>query len=360
MISKQPLDINPYEPTTATSAYPDVISFEGEIREEDYRKLLPKNEMLLLVTLAFLLLSIVLPILVAAFFFAVAEGSSATILAFIVAIFCTLLAYAFCVRMASTRRRARGYLKKFPDLLGPVKGTFNSQGLMVEDNKKTHWFPWVQLFHLVATKEGVRVPLSEDPRRFLALSAGLFTSYRQSEMEQLRIQNSTSRTTFDQLAVDSAVVFQTEVGSESYFVGWSQQPVKWGVWATLLSGPVCFVSFVAFNRDLRQWDWYHYVVVVVFLVSSVGCIRNIVQLLRSRSRVTVMVWGWLTETELIYGSGTHVMKISIASLKSLGRDAEKIQFSLPSGQSLYVFKNLFQAPNHFQKVSESFDRFIVS
>ena len=53
----------------------------------------------------------------------------------------TSIAFAFCVRMASTWRRARGYLKKFLDMLGAVKGTFSSQGLMVEDHEKTHWFP---------------------------------------------------------------------------------------------------------------------------------------------------------------------------------------------------------------------------
>lgn len=359
--SNEPSETNPYEPTSEISVCPDIISFEGEIREEDYRKLLPRKEMILLVSLAFLLVAVVLPILVTAFFFAIADGSSAAMLAVSSsAILFTSIAFAFCIRMASTRRRARGYLKKFPDLLGTLKGTFSSQGLVVDDHEKTHWFPWVQLSQLVATKEGVRVPLSEDPRRFLALSAEFFTSYRQSDMQQMRFQNHAVKTTYEQLAADSAAVFQTEVGSESYFVGWSQQPVKWKVWGTLLIGPISFVGFILFHRDVRQWDWYHYMFVVFFLASSVGCIRSIVQLLRSRNLVTVMVWGWLTETNLIYGSGTHVMKIELTSMKYIGRDSEKIQFVLPSGQTMYVFRNLFRAPNHFDQVNISFDRFVKS
>lgn len=93
------------------------------------------------------------------------------------------------------------------------------------------------------------------------------------------------------------------------------------------------------------------------LFDYVRGIRNMVQLLRLH-RVTVIVRGWLTETNLIYGLGTHVMKIEISRLKQLGRDAEKIQFVLPSEQSLYVYRNLFHTPSHCDQVNASFDRFI--
>ena len=43
---------NPYAPTSQISVYPDSISFDGIINEENYRKLLPKRELLFFLTLA--------------------------------------------------------------------------------------------------------------------------------------------------------------------------------------------------------------------------------------------------------------------------------------------------------------------
>ena len=351
---------NPYAPTSEIRVHPDAISFEGIVSEENYRKLLPKKEIILFLTLAFLLIAVALPVLITASFFAIfVDGDAGMIVGSVGMTLLTSIALVFCIRMSSSRNRARAYLKKFPDLLGPLKGTFSSTGLLLEDEEKTHWFPWVLLSHLVVTEAGVRVPLGEDPRRFLALHVELFDGYQPSDMEQMRIRNRTAQTTYEQLAADSAAAFQSEVGSANYYSGWIQQPVTWSVWITLLLGPLIlgiYIVFLVFQSVQAQWSWVRLGLVVVLLLAVLPSAQGIVRLLRNRNRSTAMCWGWLSETELIYGSNFHVIRIPMASMKYIGRDAETLQFQLPSGASFYLFRAHFQETGHFEKIRALLER----
>ena len=345
---------NPYAPTSEIRVHPDAISFEGIVSEENYRKLLPKKEVVLFLTLAFLLIAVALPLLITASFFAIfVDGDAGMIVGSVGMTLLTSIALVFCIRMSSSRNRARAYLKKFPDLLGPLKGTFSSTGLLLEDEEKTHWFPWVLLSHLVVTEAGVRVPLGEDPRRFLALHVELFDGYQPSDMEQMRIRNRTAQTTYEQLAADSAAAFQSEVGSANYYSGWIQQPVTWSVWITLLLGPVIlgiYLVILVIQTVQGQWSWVRLGLVVVLLLAVLPSVRSIVRLLRNRNRSTTMCWGWLSETELIYGSNFHVIRIPMASMNYIGRDAETLQFQLPSEANFYLFRAHFQETSHFERI----------
>ena len=347
---------NPYAPTSEIRVHPDSIAFDGIITEEIYSKLLPRKEMVLFLTLALLLIAVALPVLIAASFFAIfVEGKVEMIVGCVGMTLFTMAALGFCIRMASTSTRARSYLKTFPDLLGAMKGTFSSKGLILDDGEKTHWFHWVQLSHLVVSEAGVRVPLGDDPRRFLALAAELFDGYQPSDMEQMRFRNKIAHINYDQLAAQSAAVFQTEVGLASFYSGWIQQPVKWSAWITLLLGPSSVCIFIVLQTVLGQWSRLEIGLFVFLSLFVLPSIRNMFQLLRNRNRTTVMCWGWLSERELIYGSGVHVMKILIASTKYIGRNAETLQFQLTSGTSLYFFRSLFRDTNHFDEISSSFD-----
>ncbi len=351
---------NPYAPTSEICVHPDSISFDGIVSEESYRKLLPKTQLFLFLILAFLLIAVALPLLITASLFAIfATGEAGMIVGSVGMTLVTSIALVFCIRMVSTRARARSYLKKFPDLLGPMKGTFSSTGLILEDEDKTHWFPWVLLSHLVVTKAGVRVPLGEDARRFLALDGEMFDGYQPRDMEQMRIQNKTAQTTYDQLAADCAAVFQCEVGSANYYSGWIQRPVTWNVWITLLLGPVSLGIYIVFTvfqgvQGLRSWG--HIGLMVVLLFAVLPSVRNLARLLRNRNHATARCWGWVSETELIYGSGVHVMSIQLASMKYVGREAETLQFHFANGASYYLFRSLFQETGHFDKLCASFKR----
>ncbi len=359
MIPSEPPELqNPYAPTSEFRVYPESISFNGVIIEEHYRKLLPKNEMRFFVTLAFLLFAIALPILITASVVSIfIGGQPGPIIGSLTVSLLLCAAMMFCIRMASTRIRAKSYLKKFPDLLGAMKGTFSSKGLILEDMEKSHWFPWVQLSRLVVTDGGVRVPLGDDPRRFLALADELFDGYRPSDMEQMLFRNKVAQTTYDQLAADSATVFQSEIGAVSYYSGWLNQPTKWTTWIAWLLSPASVCVFIVIQTLQAEWDWFWTILVILTVLGTLSSIRPLVQLVRNRGRTVVMYWGWLDETELIHGSGVHVMKIPISSMKYIGRDAEVLQFVLASGTSLYVFRSLFRDANYFDQISASFDRF---
>ncbi len=343
---------NPYAPTSELRVYPDSISFDGIITEEMYRKLLPKTEKFLFLTLAFLLSAIAMPMMIVCLFFAIfVERKVEMFIGSVCVILFLIAAHVLCIRMASTGTRARSYLKQFPDLLGEMRGNLNSNGLILFDLEKTHWFPWVQLSHLVVSEAGVRVPLSDDPRRFLALAAEMFDSYRPSNMEQMRFRNRMVQTNYDQLAAQSAAVFQTEVGSASYYSGWYQQPVKWDVWITCLLCTICVCIFIAFQLDWGQWGWFEIGFVLFVSLGVIQSIRNLVQLLRNRNRATVMCWGWLSEKEIIFGSGVHVMQTPIASIKYIRRKAETLEFQFDNGPNYCLFRSHFCDTDHFDKIS---------
>jgi hypothetical protein len=178
-------------------------------------------------------------------------------------------------------------------------------------------------------------------------------------MVQMRYRNRASQTNYDQLVASSAAVFQTEVGSESFYSGWIQQPVNLSVWINLLLGPAIlgiFIVFLVLQIVLGQWSWVQLGLAVVFSLSALPSIWNMVQLLRNRNHATVMCWGWLSETELIYGSGVHVTKIPITSMKYIGRNSETLQFQHANEASLFLFRNLFRDTSHFDKISASFER----
>ena len=348
---------NPYASTSEIRVAPESITFQGTITEEHFRSLLPKTELRLFVALALLLLAIVLPILIVALFFAIfVDGKPEEIIGAFCMTLLSIVAIVFCMLMLSTRRRARKYLTKFPDLLGAMKGTFSSHGLILEDNGKTHWFPWVQLSHLVVSKVGVRVPLGDDPRRFLALADDLFDAYRPSDMEQLRLRNRVGQSTYDQVAIESAAAFHTEIGAPSYYCGWFSMNTKWSTWVMWLVGPVGFVLYILYLLFQNEWDLVQISLVVLFVLGMLPSVRPLFQLFRNRGRSEVMCWGWLSDTDLIYGSGLHVMKIQIDSVKYIVRNTEFLQFVLGSGLSLHVFRSLFQDKGHFDKLHASLER----
>ena len=237
-----------------------------------------------------------------------------------------------------------------------MRGTFSSQGLILDENEKTHWFPWVQLSHLVVSKVGVRVPLGDDPRRFLALAADLFDSYRPSDMEQLHLRNRVGQTTYDQVAIESATAFHTEIGAPGYFCGWFNLRTKWSIWLSWLVGPVGFVLYILYLSFQNEWDMVQISLVVLFVLGMLPSVRPLFHLFRNRGRSAVMCWGWLSETDLIYGSGLHVMKIQLDAVKYIVRESAILKFVLGSGQSLHLFRSLFQDKGHFDKLNASLER----
>lgn len=347
---------NPYALSSAQHIYPESISFEGVVTEEFYRRLLPRGELVLFLTLAFLLIGIALPILIPAVVFAIfIQGEPAMIIGTVGMALFTLIGLWFCTRMASTRARASAYLRKFPDLLGEMKGNFSSNGLILSDSEKTHWFPWILLSHMIISDTGVRVPLGRDGRRFLALAAEMFDSYRPNDMQQLLIRNRSTHATYDQLVACSAVSFQTDVGSTSYFNGWFSQRAGWDTWVICFMGPVSLCIFIAFQTLFGEWSWLQILLVVFFGLCTLSTIRPLIQLCRNQGKETIMCWGWLTDTDLIYGSGYHVTKFSIDSVKYNGRNADALQFILTNGANLFLFRSFFRDTNHFDKVNALFE-----
>ena len=303
--------------------------------------------------LAFLLLAVAIPILVAASFYAIfASGNPGAMIGSIVMTLLTVAALVFCIWMASVRSRANAYLKKFPDLIGPVKGAFRPTGLLVNDGEKTHWFPWVQLFRLAVTKIGVRVPVDQDPRRFLALAPELFSSYHPEDLKAMRAKYSMRKSNYDELIAESAGAFEFDVQAGCFFSGTFQKPATTETWIRVLIGPVSLCGYVGYLSLLGRWNWISICLCIVLALTVFPSVWKIGQLFRNQLHSMEVSWGWLTETDLISGAGLHVMKIPLASLKTIGRSDGILEFQLASGRSLYLYRILFRDPSHFDLIDQ--------
>ena len=91
----------------------------------------------------------------------------------------------------------------------------------------------------------------------------------------------------------------------------------------------------------------------VFLsLQAVPSLWKFIELLRKGHHSTEMGWGWLSETELIYGLGLHVMRIPIVSMLTIGCTDGILHFQLTSGKSLFVHRVLFPDPACFDKFAQ--------
>jgi hypothetical protein len=346
---------NPYASTSDVSFQPEMISFDGVVDESMYLSLVPRRDKYIVLPIALFIGLVVIPIILLGLFYSLFIEWQLDIVAVSVGLLAVMIAaLVFCIRIASVRRRTCSYLAKFPDLLGPMQGTISKSGLLLRDEEKTHWFPWVQLSKMAISNAGVRIPLSDDPRRFLALGEDLFNGFRPHEIRLMLFANRVSKIPMEQLIAESAAAFEQSVESPSFYNGIVDHSLSWREkLATMLMGPVLgagvLVWLVMIGPNHRWTRYLPIAMTIYFLLPKlVDCIKLARGQLIKRSQY----WGWLTADDLIYGSGVHVMKVPLALLKCVLLNEETLDFRLPSGTSLFVFRMHFQDATNFDRIVE--------
>jgi hypothetical protein len=186
---------NPYEPVLESDDTEDSLlstdaffTFDGVIEQRDYALLLPNRS--LLFCLQIVLLVTLAPALCIGLFMAIAmvamEGLSLESLVTIGVV--TGLAVVATITFLAIGRKWRSnrYLKRFPDLLGVVRGEFTDKGLLVNDGKRQHWFGPSHLATADISRAGIRVPLTGHPYRYLAFTSRLMKMFSPAQAKDLQ------------------------------------------------------------------------------------------------------------------------------------------------------------------------------
>lgn len=178
-------DLNPYSSPKSVADLPTEYSFEGTVNLKDFTALLPGPLLVFLTRLAVLVsgmgLCIAVPGLVLGLVTQDYEASAAC------GTLSVLLGVMFflCGFVLSPHRRARRAVARHPDLLGPARGDLSKQGLVLDDGKNIHWFGPAYLRRMVVSKYGVRLPIGQDPYRFVALPNRNFSSFNVKGIRKL-------------------------------------------------------------------------------------------------------------------------------------------------------------------------------
>lgn len=332
---------------------PDAILFEGIVTEEMYRSLLPKREAYLVLTLLCFLFALLLLILVVGIAAILTSRFEAPeVFAMLGLIFGILLTALYIMRRMSTKARVQAYLQKYPDLLGPTKGNFTSNGLIMDDQENLHWLSWARLSQMNIGKNGVRVALENDnPPRFVALGAELFCDgYRPNELARMQSRLQTSKTTYDDLHAGSARAFEMEVDSQSFFSGIFATPVKWTTWLQLLVSPISAACFLLIGFTQDRWPRLLILLTVISLIYTITSCFSLIRLIRQRNRNHHYCWGWLTEDHIIFGSELHAIRTPISALKCSDFNQEILQLQFASQASFFIFRPHFKDTDYFDAI----------
>jgi hypothetical protein len=335
---------------------PNTIAFEGIVDESMYLSLVPAMDKYIVLPLGLLIGFVMIPISILSLVFSVSmEQRLDMIVGSIILLVVMIAAFVFCVRISAVRRRTISYLTKSPDLLGRMQGVFSEKGLLLSDNEKTHWFPWLQLSKMAVSKAGVRVPLSDNPLRFLALGADLFNDFRPAEIRFMLSRNRVGSRTVEELISESAIAFDQTMESPCFYWGNVEQSVSLKKKLTsVLIGPILGIAlltrFALFSKKDRFTEIFLIAMAIYLLLPQFS---NLIKLARGRYIETSQHWGWLTTHDLIFGSGGHVMKIPLSLMHCTNLNTETLNFILPSGSCLPVFRIHFRDAKCFDRMADS-------
>ena len=187
--------INPYEPVRDSKDIEDSLisekvffSFDGVIERDDYARLLPNRHFLWF--LQAILLVLLAPTLCLGFIIATIslakDGLSLESLVTLTIVIAVAIVAVITFITMGRKWRSNRYLKRFPDLLGVVRGEFSDKGLRLHDGKRQHWFGPSHLAMVDVTRVGIRVPLPGNPYRYLAFTDRLLGGFHSGQAQDFK------------------------------------------------------------------------------------------------------------------------------------------------------------------------------
>jgi len=354
---------NPYRVTPGPrlpDAWPEKLTFDGQIELADYASLLSRRETHLLVALLALLApitAIVVVVLIYSLLVGKAGFPTFAGLAFVV----LLLAICAClvVFVSPTYRGAR-YLRRHADLLCRARGWFDEHGLTFDDGERWHWFGpgWLsgtRATRCTMTDRGIRVPIDENPLRFLAFSARLFDNYvpelakrlEQSWRARAASQASTDWMpwkpehdgTTDRIEFAGNVTIAKPPGTPEVRKKAIAESVTVALWLVML-----FVSW----RTGNSW------VAVFFLLMMLMAIWNTFvywhQFFHGEKGQTLNQSGWITDRTIAWQWGWRGIKMPLQAITSGDVTNETVVLGSESGFELTIPNDQISDDESWQKL----------
>ncbi len=166
---------NPYEPTAETpprrsQLIGDRIIFAGELVSGDYSKLI-RVPMIIHVMRVFAVVTL-LPFLILPIGIVILDPAEVGRTIPIVAMVLVLSAiFVFADRYISRDRRARRLLAKHPELIGPLRGELDGQGITFfhEGAGEFHQITWTAFPEVVVNDNGIRLDWRNEDEAFIAI-----------------------------------------------------------------------------------------------------------------------------------------------------------------------------------------------
>lgn len=348
------MEINPYQATTEFDSTPVSVSFEGVVDESMYRRFLPAGERTAFLAFGAILGLIVLPGMLLALFFGIFIARDWGMIIGSSVLICIMTGpLIYCLRYPTNDEKARRYLEVFPDLVGAMKGTFDANGLVLWDDSKMHWFPWMLLSSFRVSKAGVRVQIEQDHRRFLALGSELFQGDPRNELELLRKSHRVTGMTNDQLVELSAKVFERTIDHPGFYLGGALQASNWNTWIELMVAPVSFVLILILFTNGNGWNLSTLILVVALGVIFLPSFRRLIHHIRNPAGTILFHWGWLDDRELIQGTGLHAIKVPLNSATIVIWDAETVEIKDSRFNSVFLVRSLFRDTGRFDAFLEA-------
>lgn len=184
-------EINPYQPpqiSRESESNSRILTFDGQISEADYVAMMPERVVLL--WLLRIVMALLVPIVILFAFMSVASFVRGglgwdTILSALGALFIVGVCIA-SVRTMGAKSRGRRTLRRHPGLLCIARGRLSDHGMVIYEGASTIWLAPSELVDANVTPRGIRIPIDQNPFRYLALAARLFDQFTVASAKKLK------------------------------------------------------------------------------------------------------------------------------------------------------------------------------
>jgi hypothetical protein len=174
-------------------------------------------------------------------------------------------------------------------------------------------------------------------------------------LKRLKARFEVKAVTQEQLEGQCARAFGMQIGSSSYFQGWTQFKLPLKTWVELLL-PLIGTGVLIIILTIRwQGSWLSIPACIFLVLISLSSLRQVWILLHAKNLVSEAVWGWLEDKHFIQGSGCHCVKVSRSDAFLIESDDEWIMISLPDGSQHAFFRTCFSDKDYFDTLRSVFD-----
>ncbi|WDQ15962.1 hypothetical protein [Rhodopirellula sp. P2] len=339
------------------------LAFDGEITEDDIRRLIPERELWMI--LAVLMWGFLIPAFaigaVVAIINAVREGLDTESVGLIFTCIGVGCGFAIATQYVSSSRRARRALKQRPDLVGRAVGRFVPWGLLFNDGERTHLLNADYCRQAQSTRHGVRVPLLEGPYVQLYLARRLFDRFDAAVWKHLQaIWQQHDATQLDPDAVrerncqqlgerpESAISFDGQV---TLHVPVDQTAVRRIMYR---NGGLIVVYGVAM---FLAWHFGFRFIAFGVLLLTLSTVRTFYNSWRWTSIPTQETsWrqhGWISPEEVVSVNENNGIRLSREECLRIEWIDETLVWHLRNNRAMYFLREHFQSDEDWNRVRES-------